>query len=452
MGHWVDQFWKGQMTAFAPTYRDRDRRRGTYNAYVPGSLSEASLTLSATTQLLAAQAEARVNHLNASPDVAAAGQFLLRSEAITSSRIEGITPTAHNVVLAELGRHERVKGVTPEAHDTVRHIMLLKGATTRLARTPLVTMADLLELHDGLMPTSPDHHGLRLTQSWRGGTSRNPLDARFVSPPPELVPELTEDLLSYLNGAVHAPLIQAALVHAQFETLQPFVVDNSRVGRMLIQMVLARRGLLTGAALPMSLVMETMRYRYVEELYPTYEPGQAEETGTEDLGAGHEKWIILFLTLVILACDEAKRIAAEIADIRADWEERLQHWSEQNNDNRALREGSAASRILPDLPGTPMLTIGTAAKTYGVTRTAAARGLETLVTAGILTTEKVGSRLRAYTAPSVVKAITWVDSRLERKLAAARLPAPARLGPETYHGVDRASRMPQGQRKSMTTS
>ena len=132
MGHWVDQFWKGQMTAFAPTYRDRDRRRGTYNAYVPEPLSEASLTLSATTQLLAAQAEARVNHLNTSPDVAAAGQFLLRSEAITSSRIEGITPTAHNVVLAELGRHERVKGVTPEAHDTVRHIVLLKDATTRL--------------------------------------------------------------------------------------------------------------------------------------------------------------------------------------------------------------------------------------------------------------------------------------------------------------------------------
>ena len=91
-----------------------------------------------------------------------------------------------------------------------------------------------------------------------------------------------------------------------------------------------------------------------------------------------------------------------------------------------------------------MLTIGTAAKTYGVTRTAAARGLETLVTAGILTTEKVGSRLRVYTAPSVVEAITGVDSRLERKLAAARLPAPARLGPETYHGVDRASRMPRG--------
>jgi len=87
-----------------------------------------------------------------------------------------------------------------------------------------------------------------------GGTSYHPIEADFVPPPPDLVPGLIEDLLRYLNGATHAPLIQAALIHAQFETIHPFTDGNGRVGRALIHTVLTRRGLLPGMVLPTSAV------------------------------------------------------------------------------------------------------------------------------------------------------------------------------------------------------
>ena len=161
-----------------------------------------------------------------------------------------------------------------------------------------MTINGLLALHRSLLPDSPEHHGIREAQNWLGGSSYRPLEADFIPPPPELVPALLDDLMAYLNSAAHAPLIQAALVHAQFETIH------------------------------------------------------------------------------------------------------------------SLRADSAASRILSGLPGTPVLTIQTASRIYGVSRTAASRGLETLRSAGILTTESIGASRRAYTARSVLDTITWAERRL----------------------------------------
>ena len=76
-----------------------------------------------------------------------------------------------------------------------------------------------------------DDRGFAVAQNWLGGSSYHPLDADFTPPPADLVPSLIDDLLEYLNGATHAPLIQAALVHAQFETIHPFTDGNGRVGQ-----------------------------------------------------------------------------------------------------------------------------------------------------------------------------------------------------------------------------
>lgn len=228
----------------------------------------------------------------------AVARFLLRSEAIASSRIEGIAPSAHKVALAELGQSEEVKGLSEQARAVAHNVTAVKDATEHLAAAPAVTINGLLALHRSLLPDSPEHHGIREAQNWLGGSSYHPLEADFIPPPPELVPALLDDLMAYLNSAAHAPLIQAALVHAQFETIHP------------------------------------------------------------------------------------------------------------------LRADSAASRILSGLPGTPVLTIQTASRIYGVSRTAASRGLETLRSAGILTTESIGANRRAYTARSVLDTITWAERRL----------------------------------------
>ena len=460
MGRRVTRFWENPHEG---GLRRRDRRSGEYRAYVPDPLVGAALVLSPGTEALAARAEARVRALGALPDMAGIARFLLRSEAIASSRIEGVAPSAHRVALAELAQQEEVRGLSEQARAVARNVTLVRAAAEELSGAQPVTADRLLALHRSLLPDSPEHHGTRSTQNWVGGSSYHPLDADFVPPPPELVPDLVADLLTYLNGATHAPLIQAALVHAQFETIHPFADGNGRVGRALIHTVLTRRGLLAGMILPTSPVLSTLSDEYVEALSrfrkagdPDWPdalgdpggpggpgksgdpngpsgpggpggPGGPNEPGESD--GGRDAWISFFLEAVVLACDQAERISTELAGVREEWNESLQKWVAREGGGRALRKDSAALRILEGLPGAPVLTIATASRIYGVSRTAASRGLETLRAAGILTTESIGAGRRAYTARAVLDTITWAERRLASTRFDTRICAPARAVP-----------------------
>ena len=456
MGRWVTRFWENTHEG---GLRRRDRRSGEYRAYVPDPLVGAALVLSPSTEALAARAEARVRALDALPDMAGIARFLLRSEAIASSRIEGVAPSAHRVALAELAQQEEVRGLSEQARAVARNVTLVRAAVEELSGARPVTADRLLALHRSLLPDSPEHHGTRSTQKWVGGSSYHPLDADFVPPPPELVPDLVADLLTYLNGATHAPLIQAALVHAQFETIHPFADGNGRVGRALIHTGLTRRGLLAGMILPTSLVLSTLSGKYVEALSrfreagdpggsdaESHRPDAAGPDGPDALGdpggpdglgklddpdgpGGRDAWISFFLGAVVLACDQAERISAELADVREEWNESLQKWVAREGGGRALRKDSAALRILEGLPGAPVLTIATASRIYGVSRTASSRGLETLRAAGILTTESIGAGRRAYTARAVLDTITWAERRLASTRFDTRICAPARAVP-----------------------
>lgn len=456
MGRWITRFWENPHEG---GLRRRDRRSGEYRAYVPDPLVGAALVLSPDTEALAARAEARVRALGALPDMAGIARFLLRSEAIASSRIEGVAPSTHRVALAELAQQEEVRGLSEQARAVARNVTLVRAAVEELSGAQPVTADRLLALHRSLLPDSPEHHGTRSTQNWVGGSSYHPLDADFVPPPPELVPDLVADLLTYLNGDTHAPLIQAALVHAQFETIHPFADGNGRVGRELIHTVLTRRGLLAGMILPTSPVLSTLSDEYVEALSrfrkagdpagpdaESHRPDSAGPDGPDALGdpggpgglgksgdpngpGGHDAWISFFLGAVVLACDQAERISAELADVREEWNESLQKWVAREGGGRALRRDSAALRILEGLPGAPVLTIATASRIYGVSRTASSRGLETLRAAGILTTESIGAGRRAYTARAVLDTITWVERRLASTRFDTRICAPARAVP-----------------------
>ena len=456
MGRWITRFWENTHEG---GLRRRDQRSGEYRAYVPDPLVGAALVLSPGTEALAARAEARVRALGALPDMAGIARFLLRSEAIASSRIEGVAPSAHRVALAELAQQEEVRGLSEQARAVARNVTLVRAAVEELSGAQPVTADRLLALHRSLLPDSPEHHGIRSTQNWVGGSSYHPLDADFVPPPPELVPDLVADLLTYLNGATHAPLIQAALVHAQFETIHPFADGNGRVGRALIHTVLTRRGLLAGMILPTSLVLSTLSGKYVEALSrfreagdpggpdaESHRPDAAGPGGPDALGdpggpgglgksddpdgpGGRDAWISFFLEAVVLACDQAERISTELAGVREEWNESLQKWVAREGGGRALRKDSAALRILEGLPGAPVLTIATASRIYGVSRTAASRGLETLRAAGILTTESIGAGRRAYTARAVLDTITWAERRLASTRFDTRISAPTRAVP-----------------------
>jgi len=117
------------------------------------------------------------------------------------------------------------------------------------------------------------------------------------------------DLVRYIDSGLHAPLIQAALTHAQFETIHPFADGNGRVGRALIHTVLTRRGLTPTVVLPISVVLLTRQDGYAEGLTAYRRDGPSSSTAaTTALSA----WVELFLDATATAVDQASRFAARV--------------------------------------------------------------------------------------------------------------------------------------------
>ena len=149
MNAWEEQEWQSSAMSGLPR---RDRRSGPFLAYVPDTLVQAPLVLGREAEHLLATAESKVRSLTGlSDDLPAISRFLLRSEAIASSRIEGIAPSARQVALAELGQSETVQGVSAPAQMVANNMTLVREATTRLVGAPLVTVESIIDLHLSLI-------------------------------------------------------------------------------------------------------------------------------------------------------------------------------------------------------------------------------------------------------------------------------------------------------------
>lgn len=295
-----------------------------------------------------------------------------------------------------------------QAQLVANNMTVLHQARTALVEAPKLRTEHLLELHAALLPDQRGHHGIREVQNWIGGSSHHPLEAEFIPPAPEQVPALLEDLIGYLNGAAHSPIIQAGLAHAQFETIHPFTDGNGRVGRALIHTVLTRRGLTTQAVLPVSLVLSTLRDSYVGGL-TAYR--HSDEIGSPGFHAAHADWLRVFADAVLIATEQAGRLAAELAALRADWEDQLGHARVQQGRTRSVRSDSATVLILRDLPATPVLTSATVQRIHGVSHVAADRALAELATAGIVH-QSLRRGIRYFQAPDVLDLVTMAERRL----------------------------------------
>jgi Fic family protein len=422
---WETDHWESSVDSGVPR---RDRRSGEYSRYVPAPLVGAPLRLDASLDELVATAERAVRAVTAEMgrDLAGISRFLLRSEAIASSRIEGIAPSAEQVALAELGQDEEVRGISDQAQLVANNVTVVREATTRLVRVDRVSVSDVVELHAALLPTEPRHHGIRTVQNWIGGSDWHPIDADFVPPDPGRLDGLLDDLMSYTNGAGHSPVVQAALVHAQFETLHPFTDGNGRIGRALIHTVLARRGLTTGAVLPISLVLSTLRDEYVRGLTTFRQVGATDDDETHRARAA---WIATFARAVLEASGQARRLAIELSELREDWTRRLEAARSARGMNPNVRSDSATSLILHDLPASPVLTTRTVQRVRGVSNVAANKALDELREAGVLEARSVGPRRTAYLAVDVLDLITHTERRLASTRFDTRASTPNRPVP-----------------------
>lgn len=425
MGIFTEAKWEAD-----PTLPGRaNRRGGSYWYYLPDRLTTLQVSISPQLSEEIAAVERRVLALAQADGITELedlSRFLLRSEAIASSQIEGIVPAAKQVALAEIGEAEDIRGISDAAKLVARNMTVVREASDRLARSQGVAITDLEQLQRALLGADHPAVGIRTVQNWVGTSNYHPIGAEYVPPAPLLVPDLLEDLLSYLNGATHGPLVQAALVHAQFESIHPFVDGNGRVGRALIHTVLTRRGLTSSRLLPVSLVLATFREQYVAALNDLRFEGSPE---APEHARRIAEWIRIFSRAVDEAVTQAEDLRAQLLLLAEQWRGQLEAFRAANNYTRALRSDSGVARILGRLAGTPVLTVKTASQIYGLSVQNASEALTQLADAGIFSTRSIARGTTAFIANEVLDLVTLSERQLASTQFDTRVSKPVRQVP-----------------------
>jgi len=386
----------------------RDRQGCTYDAYLADPLSGWDLSIPADVAADVADAEAAVRSLNdsgtAHVSLEGLARFLLRAESVGSSKIEGLQAAARRLAQAEAALALGSDANDRVAIEVIGNIVAMESAVELATGARRFGLDDLLSVHRTLMGSSPTP-GLggvvREEQNWIGGSSFNPCSAAFVPPPPEYLPDLLADLLDYVNSDTHSPLIQAAIAHAQFETLHPFADGNGRTGRALIHVVLRRRGVAPRFVPPISLVLATWSEEYVNGLMTfrhLSEPDSAERS------AAAVEWLRMFATATSRACRDADAYSQDIDDMTTAWRSKAGR----------VRANSSADLLLAILPGAPIITVESASKLIGRSKARTTDAVNALVAAGVLRQRNGGrQRYRVFEAAEVLDLFT----RLERALA-----------------------------------
>jgi Fic family protein len=421
MSELVNRHWQPRVAGAGLSRRDR--RSCDYTAYVPDPLAGRGFTLEGDVAADVADAEAAIARLNAQAsalvDAEALARLLLRAESVASSRIEGLEIGARRLLHAEAGRSMRERSSDVTATEVLGNIDAMLHGLDWVGPGEEITIDLLLEIHMRLLAGTPlEGHGgsFRTVQSWIGGSDYNPCSADFVPPPPELVEALMGDLVSFCNGDDLPPVVQAAIAHAQFETIHPFIDGNGRTGRAIIHLVLRRRGLAVRVLPPVSLVLATLARDYVGGLTATRYVGPP---GSEQARDGLNRWIATFAAACTRSVADANDFERRVAELESGWRERLGR----------VRANSAADLLLHRLAGAPVLTVESAASLIGRTYNPANEAVQRLVKAGILHQITIGRRNRAYEAPEVIDAFTDLERQLASPAGHTRTSSPARPVP-----------------------
>lgn len=372
-GHLVECHWNARLDALG----GRNARRGfTYEAYVPTRIEDEDFLLASHIAAAAANAERACRELNNDPpaltNLEALARQLLRAESVASSRIEGLVLSHRRLAKAAFSPDAR--DIT--AQSVLANIAALERAVALATEVDQFEREHLLELHRLLFTGTRDEHLaglLREEQNWIGGAASSPRNAEFIPPPHELVPELLDDLCAFCNREDIPAVIQAAIAHAQFETIHPFHDGNGRVGRALILIVLRRRGLAPRYLPPVSLALAGDADRYVAGL-------------TSWRNGDEEDWFTVFIDAVYKAATGAREFAGRVGELQ-------RKWIEQTGNPR---RGSGPLRLIEMLPSHPIINVKTAAQLLGGSEERARLAILRLEEAGVLRQTAVGRRNRAW--------------------------------------------------------
>lgn len=398
----------------------RARRSCDYEAYVPDRLGGRSFSFAAEVAADIADAERAVERLNLEArglgDSEAVARLLLRAEAVASSRIEGLEIGGRRLLRAQLAMEVGDEPRDVGAVEVLNNIEAMRFAVDEVSAADQITVGDVLAIHARLLGgTELERYAgqLREEQNWIGGNSYNPCSAAFVPPPYERVEELLEDLCEFANGDALPVLAQAAIAHAQFETIHPFVDGNGRTGRALIHVILRRRGLTPVVVPPVSLVLATWADDYVAGLMACRYKATADSAEAVEAVNG---WVELFSSAMLRAVADAEKYEQRVAEIQERWRKRLGR----------VRADSAVDRLIQALPGAPVITVQSAAEIIRRSEQAVNEAIPRLVDARVLKQTTVGRRNRAFEASDLISAFTDLERQLASPEGDTRISPPER--------------------------
>lgn len=302
----------------SPSGRLAPTDRGQW-AFVPNDLPPPDLDLArlATPVARASQLLGELNGISRTlPDPYLLIRPLQVREALTSSSMEGTFTTVDDLLLLEAGAPER--GGASDTREVQNYRRALSAAIKSLDEVPL-SLRTLREAHRRLLSGLAGHRGsrgtageLKRSQNFIGAYEIE--NARFIPPPPLEAKAALEALELYIQREERGPIpdiVDAALIHYQFESIHPFSDGNGRVGRMLITLHLFMRQVIRQPVLYLSPVFERRKDEYIDRMYDV-----------SQRGAWHE-WVTFFLDVVTEACDATITTADALLALQSDYRGRL---------------------------------------------------------------------------------------------------------------------------------
>lgn len=300
----------------------------------------------------------------------------VRKEALLSSQIEGTQATLDDVLDPLLDEN-----ANRNVADVINYIKASEFAIKRLQELPLCnrlikeTYAVLME---GVRGQEKNPGEFRYSQNWIGGQGSTLKNARYIPPNPEDMNEAVSDLEKYMNAEDSLdPLVRAALIHYQFETIHPFLDGNGRVGRLLIILFLMEKKVLTTPAIYISYFLKRNRIEYYDRMTEVRRKGN------------YEQWITFFLQAVMESAEDAVHTIDQLTALHDKNMVLLM-------DGVAKRQADTLKKLFAYLEANPIIEIKKTSQALDMSYNTIARAVAVLIEKGILIQSEKAGKTRIY--------------------------------------------------------
>lgn len=370
------QHWAGRSGTYSPTAEG-------YRAFHPKPLPP-DPPLEFDGELIArlSAASAELGRLDGAAEILPDPDFFVysyvRKEAVLSSQIEGTRSSLADLFEFEAGAEGR-RG-NRDVREVANYVESLNFSMDRVRQGEPISVQLLKQTHQhllrGVRGNDAEPGMIKNRQNWIGPPGSSPRTADFVPPPPDETPAALDALEAFVRAETgEPPLIKAGLVHAQFETIHPFLDGNGRVGRLLVTLMLTNCGAVRRPVLYLSYFFLRNREEYIRRLQRVRDSGD------------WEGWLVFFLQGVEETSVQASQTARAILALKQEHEALLE---------RELgRRTGRSRRLLEHMFRRPVTSVGEVATALGTSFPTANELVGNLVELGLLT-EVTGQRRNRF--------------------------------------------------------